>query len=63
MSHALLKIYGVPLNRGHGGRGLRHLLREGPAPEQAVHVGLELDLQMILIDPDLPDDELEIVPL
>ena len=53
-SHALLKICGVPLSRG----GLCRRLRQGPAAEDGIHIRLELDLQVVLIDLDLPQDEL-----
>ena len=48
MLHAVLKIYGV-LQRTR--------------PQDGIDIGLQLDLQMILKDLDLPDDKLQIIAL
>ena len=50
MPHARLKICGV-------------LLRQGAAAEQAVDVGLQLDLQVVLVDTYLLNDKLQVLPV
>lgn len=63
MLHASLKIYAALPSRCQGGHGLRLLRRQRPGAEDGVHIRLELDLQVILIDLDLFDDELQVVAL
>ena len=58
-----LKICSVLPGRGHGGHGLLLLHRQRPGAEDGVHIRLELDLQVILVHLDLPDDELQVVAL
>ncbi len=63
MLRASLKIYAALPGWSHGGHSLWLLSRQRPGAEDGVHIRLELDLQVILVHLDLPDDELQIIAL
>ena len=63
MLHASLKIYAALPGWSHGGHSLWRLSSQRPGAENGVHIRLELDLQVILVHLDLPDDELQIIAL
>ena len=56
-----LNFIGVVADGGHCRHGLRLFLRESSAAQDAVHIGLELDFNVVLINPDFLNDELEVV--